>query len=48
MTSKSRDPSIGIALYFGVSRVPKLGWGLLGPGLLVTIAGGLPGDCSRD
>ena len=33
----------GNLTYFGVVRVSELGWELLGPGLLVTLAGGLLG-----
>ncbi|WP_157267439.1 chloride channel protein [Azohydromonas aeria] len=33
----------GNLAYFGVIRVPALGWSLLGPGLLVTLAAGLLG-----
>lgn len=33
----------GNLTYFGVITVPPLGWGLLGPGLLVAVASGLAG-----
>jgi H+/Cl- antiporter ClcA len=33
----------GNSTYFGVIHVPAIGWSLIGPGLLVTVCGGLAG-----
>ncbi|MDQ0082700.1 H+/Cl- antiporter ClcA [Variovorax boronicumulans] len=35
--------AFGNTSYFGVIRVPRLGWGVLGPGLLVTLLSGAAG-----